>query len=1416
MWQTAFAGVQRFGPRLRPPLRCHVSTPCSAAFSLIRARRSRIAEISCLQTLKKGKGMALRSLNRQFSTKVGRRTQALSSRGSRPKSSPTTKKNLDLFGGWSPGRKAGPQPSLSIHNLLEILELPTETQFPSLWKKHSSPKDTLYRIISKIQGRYSCSTRSAARKSPIKRSTVTVNLPKKQGETSAADEISAVGEAYESEAAAEQAACLHAIAKLHEAGWLATASAPKIKKTTPQMLKDGNAAAIDTFNYAARYGCIPHYSGEKSGRHYKFFIRMPEHGIDVCELGRSFHDAELLANFEFKKQAENYHLRQGTDSLIIRDKSTLNAENAFDFLAFCRSLGENCPVQTTVADSNKFGGIFETTVTMNGENVVERVVTGRGGSSTAGKIARLLAAVTLAKRKPHLLAQFESIGGKFIEKTNPVDLSLTRKSLEAIKRLNDSTADICNWEQEKNPLTAEQRVWGNGLRQTPLTGPELELKSKELQRRLTYYQEQAHLEKLRHARSELPMSRYAHQVEDLVRNNIYCVIVGATGSGKTTQVPQILFDQAIQDGRGASCNIICTQPRRIAATSVARRVAQERAEKLQETVGYHVRFDPKLPKPSGSILFCTTGILLQQLRVDHDEVYDRASHLVIDEVHERDIILDFLLIMIKKTMALRVAQGKTIPRVVLMSATIDAERFAEYFKDSLPGPGGVSTSCPTLSVPGRTFPVKELYLTDILDELERDHGAFAANLYNAHAETKEFLAAEAATTDHSLSLVDANNTSKSIIDWKGTVGDDGNMVADKGEALVPLGLAAVTIAHLGKTTSDGAILVFLPGLEHITKLNRMLREFKPLGVDFDNEAKFKIFMLHSSIQDQRTVFDPVPEGCRKIILSTNIAETSITIPDVQFVVDTGKSREKRYDQTRRTTQLQCTWISKSNVKQRAGRAGRVQNGSYYALYTKSRFDSMRAIGLPELLRSELLEVCLDVKAQHFRMPVRDFLAEAIEPPAGPAVDNAMKSLQSLGALTEHEELTPLGRLLASLPVHPSLGKMIVLGIIFKCLEPMIILGVAAGERPLIVNPPGESDRVNKVRERLANSSCSDHVMLLEAFYMARRAERDGFTSFVEKCKENYVHMGAFKSIQSNAQEVLKVLYESGLVPGNALNDRSQYGGPRLNENSSSDQVVKALLLAGLYPNIAMQRPMHRRIIFRTRDESLAGIHLSSVNVRALSKEVKSQVLLTFSNLALTGNNSKRVEMRDTTFVSPLMAVLFAGQLSVGQVTRKLEVDEWLVFFAKEAHRGLYDHDTVVDEILKLRQRLDKMLAITFDDLAKKEPLVNDHTRGLLANGIAEILKLDARYPGKAAPYIGAGRSRPAAERPRMLHAHNQHSGPWLSTDRSVPIAQLRPRSQLDEAARTGRNSFAQRGSRGGGNGILSALKKAPQRSGYST
>ena len=1197
------------------------------------------------------------------------------------------------------------------------------------------------------------------------------------------------------------------VAKLHEQGILGeiiniNSSTNLVnRQSVIKARAEEKNSMMDVYNYAARFDTVPKISAnvrtrtthQKRKKYFEMIVELPEQGIRVTSQAREFDLAEIQAANMFKQEAEKYQKQLGSETIVVKDSGALTTDNASEFMEFYKIIRPGVNIKAEVTKPKEIMRLGRppncVQITINSEAIGEPVE--MMSKKAAEVTASLTAAIALIKQQPELYPRFLRAlrhgNGQILRPVAPIqmpvdeDCSLVmRETLLGARRagLPDAVQDVGS----KVDLSESRK----GTYRRPLEPHEAQQRDEDLLRNMSEFLQDPKLADLRNKKAELPMNQYRAKVLDLVNKNVYSIIVGATGSGKSTQVPQILLEDAISKGKGASCNVVCTQPRRIAAVSVAKRVAVERAETLQNTVGYHVRFDPKLPQLGGSVTYCTTGILLQQLQHHPDEVMDNVSHLVIDEVHERDIQIDFLLILLKKTILRRQTLGKSNPQVVLMSATMDTELFASYFKSNITGTGTID--CPSLSVPGRTFPVKERYLEEILKDMDAASSPAEKNAMSADIDTREYLSVETSfrnenpTTD-SHESADGSRKEISLIDWKrerNSVAIEGTAdpMIEKENALIPFGLVACTIAHIAKTSREGGILVFLPGLAEILKVEEILKS-KGLGVDFQDESKFKLCLLHSSLPAaQNTVFDPVPEGCRKIILGTNIAETSVTIPDVQYVVDSGKLREKQYDQRRRISQLLCTWISKSNSKQRAGRAGRVQNGNYYALFTKERYEKLRAIGSPELLRVDLQEICLKVKAQAFQAPIREFLAEAIEPPDPTAVDASIVNLQALDALTDDgEAITPLGRLLSSLPAHPTLGKMIVLGIIFRCLDPMLVLSAASAERPLFLNPLDSRDAAARAKSSFVEGSGSDHIALLNAVRKLRR-ERDERGEYYMRdfAHRNFLHFNAFKTIDATAQQIEDILVEARLIPRSLRSGRlnSQFGDPFLNENSHKIPLIKALALAGLQPNLAVN---NGGVSFRTVGEKICLLHPSSINSQGRKRDefkFARKSLYLYSAMARS-NDGQSLFLRDTTEVTPLMATLFGGKLKQSPERSNIaELDGWLPFY-------IASHDRrSVKTLIEFRKALDRVLAIAFTELGKLSSapsrnfgdgllgqreqrtfLADGKVRKLFAGGLVEVLDRDVKIGEQVASRgWGPGRATTTVERRQY-----QSQGPGQSEGR---------------------------------------------------
>ncbi|KAK2810413.1 hypothetical protein FQN50_002902 [Emmonsiellopsis sp. PD_5] len=1083
---------------------------------------------------------------------------------------------------------------------------------------------------------------------------------------------------YSTEAAAEATAPEEPTSEL--VSQIPDESAKLARKSSP---------LVDVYRFAAQYNVIPTTEYElrddcpDPNARVAFIISAKELGKRVEGVGPTVLSARSDAALKFKKEIplyEKFHPAPNRPYF-------LSPPNANKFIKFCM-VGKpevkisKRQVRLGRVDGMKVDGIQST---LAGEPLYPPIIRCDAASMRTAKIAT---AVALRHKFPQLWKNFldeMEKNGEFVYYLNPVPFNLNedvldsmRDALQDARRLGlpdvrmDPRPDLTPvYEFRNRGRFANGELRNGGYR------------SRMLKQALRLLRTDPLVAIVRENSRKLPAFRNRRKILRIISSQPYSIIRSATGSGKSTQIPQIVFEHAIDNGKGAYCNIIVTQPRRIAATSLAKRVAIERNEPLGQTVGYHIGNDCKAPDLTGGITYCTTQVLLNQLQHAPDEVLGTISHLFIDEVHERDISIDFLLVVLKKAMESRLERCLPVPRVVLLSATIDVDLFSQYFqvrtfnRQLIP--------CPTLDIPGRAYPVAEHFLEPIIRTFREKYTPDELMPFLTGSNTTEYLEDE-----RILYLADPYTIGKNPPEAESPRARV-EALAEENPA-VPTELAAFTIAHIVNTTKDGAILVFLPGWSNIEDVDKTLRELMPLDFDFTDEEKFKIVKLHSTLAEaQQTAFEPVPKGCRKIVLSTDIAETSLTLPDVQYVLDAGKTNEMIYFPDKGIRKLACCWASKSNIRQRAGRAGRVQNGNYFALFTETRRQSLRSGPVPELLRSDLEGVCLRAKLMNVDT-IHDFLAQAIEPPPVSHVTAAVKNLRAIGALDRDQNLTALGRLLATLPLHPSFGKMVILGVLFRCLEPVLITACFSDAANFFYfSTPAQKAKFKDIQKKFDRGSNSDHTVIVNAFLAVRDVlDRLGSHAAREFCGQNQINFPAFKRIFLLTRQLVGMLTDSRIIQDMGPHP-TLLGGRELNTHSTNQELVKAVLLSGMQSNIAVHGKWSIRGWF-TKGRPELAISPWSVNILRRSKTAK---LMMFSELR--ENSYQDLILGTTSYISPLVACLFGAEVRARDDT--LHVNDWLKLRIRVRDSTPEDQQINSRIVVEYKKALDRFMGLAFQDIA---------------------------------------------------------------------------------------------------------------------
>lgn len=813
------------------------------------------------------------------------------------------------------------------------------------------------------------------------------------------------------------------------------------------------------------------------------------------------------------------------------------------------------------------------------------------------------------------------------------------------------------------------------------------------------------------ARSKLPIASFKDAIISTVEANQVVLISGETGCGKTTQVPQYLLDYMW--GKGEGCKIVCTQPRRISAMSVAERIAFERGEIVGDNIGYKIRLETKGGKHS-SIMFCTNGILLRVLvgkgfsksnrkseKMRSNEGTFEVTHIIVDEIHERDSYSDFIIAILRDMLP-------SYPhlRLILMSATLDAERFSQYF-------GG----CPIIRVPGFTYPVKSFYLEDILSilkstdnnhldsisldeimqdaELTEDHTASLDEAIDLAWSSDEFdlllelISSEATPRlcnhQHSLTGVSplivfarkgrvsdvcmllslgANcdvraKDGKTAMEWaeKENHGEvveiirrhlDHHNSRSEEEQLLEKYLATVNtevidiilierlLKKICSDSEEGAILIFLPGWDEINRT----REKLLASSYFEDASKFLIISLHSMVPavEQKKVFTRPPRGSRKIILSTNIAETAVTIDDVVYVIDSGRMKEKNYDPYNNVSTLYASWVSKASVKQREGRAGRCQPGICYHLYSKARAASLPEYQVPEIKRMPIEELCLQVKMLDPSSRIIDFLQKTLDPPIFETVRNAIIVLQEIGALTSDEDLTELGEKLGSLPVHPSTSKMLFFSILMNCLDPALTLACASDYKDPFILPmaPNEKKKASDAKAELASlyGGHSDQLIVVVAYDCWTRARDRGQEALF--CSKYFISSSTMSMLSRTRTQLQRELIRNGLLQ----EDVSQ-----CSLNARDPGILHAVVVAGLYPMVGKLLPPKggQRFVVETANCAKVRLHPHSCNFKLPEVKSKSQPLVMYDEVT---RGDGGMYIRNCSIVGPYPLLVLAREMVV--------------------------------------------------------------------------------------------------------------------------------------------------------------------------
>ncbi|XP_031267993.1 probable pre-mRNA-splicing factor ATP-dependent RNA helicase DEAH4 [Pistacia vera] len=597
--------------------------------------------------------------------------------------------------------------------------------------------------------------------------------------------------------------------------------------------------------------------------------------------------------------------------------------------------------------------------------------------------------------------------------------------------------------------------------------------------------------------ANLPITQFEEKIIETVEQNPVVVIIGETGSGKSTQLSQILH----RNGYSKSGIIGVTQPRRVAAVSVARRVAQELGVPLGEEVGYAIRFEDRTSERT-LIKYLTDGVLLRE-SLSNAEL-NQYSVIILDEAHERSLNTDILLGLVKRLVKMRASNLK----ILITSATLDGEQVSKFF-----------SNCPILNVPGKLYPVEILY---------------------------------------------SKERPKSYIDS-----------------------CLKTAIDIHVKEPEGDVLIFMTGQDDIEKLVSKLEE-KVRSLEEGSCMDAIILPLHGSLppEMQVRVFSPPPPNCRRFIVSTNIAETSLTVDGVVYVIDAGYVKQRQYNPSTGMYSLDVVQISKVQANQRAGRAGRTRPGKCYRLYPSKVYqDDFLDVTVPEIQRSSLAGSVLYLKSLDLS-DINVLKFDFLDPPSFESLEDALKQLYLIDAIDENGTITSVGRTMAELPLEPSLSRTLIEANEYNCLaQALTVAAMLSAETTLLLSRSNRTEKKRKhtPRDLPDGSGLGDHIQLLQIYERWDETDYD-----VDWCRDNDLQVRGMKFVKDVRKQLSQIMQK---IAKGSLDVRANQS--RKGRQQDYRNLRKALCVG--FANQLAERMIHhngyRTIGFKPQ---LVQVHPSSV------------------------------------------------------------------------------------------------------------------------------------------------------------------------------------------------------------------------------